>query len=213
MKPKEEPKAVTGHQSNAWPYAWEDIDDFWALEAIRHGNGSILARYLREVKEIDPRVCRALAEMLRPNSKHIWRLYAEYRFRGKPSKQATESKSAFIAALPKLAMQISKTTNPIDATIRRSFANMLDPESRHPLYLEFRRRKRGTPPRKDPWLLAIPINLDLAIRLAKKSGHRVKLFERALPDQKKMSRSTYYRRRKQLGLSRKSKKTIRSSKK
>jgi hypothetical protein len=69
-----------------WPYEYEDIDHWWALEAIRYGNGSILARYLREVDEIDPRVQRDLAEVFNQTSDHFWRLDFRYRFRGTPTK-------------------------------------------------------------------------------------------------------------------------------
>ena len=69
-----------------WPLEYEDIDHWWALEAIRYGNGSILARYLREVDEIDPRVQRDLAEVFNQTSDHFWRLDFRYRFRGTPTK-------------------------------------------------------------------------------------------------------------------------------
>ena len=85
-KPQKPRKIAAGPQW--WPYEYEDIDHSWALEAIFHGNGSILARYLREVDEIDPRVRRELAEILNPTSNHTWRLHARQRFRGKPTKQA-----------------------------------------------------------------------------------------------------------------------------
>jgi hypothetical protein len=91
--------AVAGQQSNAWPYPYEDIDEGWALDAIRHGNRSILARYLRDVEEIDPRVRRALAEILSPTSNHVWRLHAQHRFRGRPTKWAKDFKPVFVTAL------------------------------------------------------------------------------------------------------------------
>ena len=200
MKPshhKKTSKAVAGPQPKAWwPCAREPVDDYWALEAIDHGNGSILARYLREAEEIDPRVRRELAEILSPTSKHVSRLRVQYRFRGTPTKRATKLKPVIVAALAPLATHIAGP-KPIDATYRRTLANMLDPESRHPLQFDFRHRKPGKPPRNNPWLPPIPIDLDLAIRLlAKESGNKKKLFERALPDQKKLSRATYYRHRK-----------------
>jgi hypothetical protein len=54
-----------------WPLEYEDIDHWWALEAIRHGNGSILGRYLREVDEIDPRVRRELAKIQSDLKPHL----------------------------------------------------------------------------------------------------------------------------------------------
>ena len=117
----------------------------WALEAIRHGNGAILARYLREADEIDPRVRRELAEMLNPTSNHTWRLHARYRFRGKPTKQAKRWKPAFIGAIVNLTKLLSGV-NPIDTRCHRTLAEMLDPESRHPLRLDFKKRKSGRPP-------------------------------------------------------------------
>jgi hypothetical protein len=197
MKPshrQKTPKTVAGPQQKAWwPCAREPVNDYWALEAIDHGNGSILARYLREAEEIDPRVRRELAEILSPTSKHVWRLRVRYRFRGTPTKRATKLKPVIVAALAPLAKHIAGP-KPIDATYRRTLANMLDTESCHPLQLAFRHRKAGKPPRKNPWLPSMPIDLDLAMRLlAKESGNKKKLFERALPDQKKLSRATYYR--------------------
>jgi hypothetical protein len=201
-------KAVVGPQSNVGPYAYENIDEFWALEAIRHGNGSILARYLREVDEIDPRVLRALSEILSPTSNHVWRLHAEYRYRGKPRKRAAKLKPVVVAALAPLATHISRTMT--DATIRRSLANMLDPESHHPLHLEFRQRKRGRPPLASPrpdWWSLVPIEIDSASRLVRNevaSGDKLLSIETKLRD--RMSRATFYRRVKALGSSRKQRK-------
>jgi hypothetical protein len=73
---------------NRWPAEYEDVDHMWARDAIFHGNGAILARYLREADEIDPRIRRELGEMLDPKSNHNWRLEARYRFRGKPENRA-----------------------------------------------------------------------------------------------------------------------------
>ena len=73
-KPQKPRKIAAGPER--WPYEYEDIDHLWAREAIFHGNGAILARYLREADEIDPRVRRELAEMLNPTSNHTWRLHA-----------------------------------------------------------------------------------------------------------------------------------------
>ena len=209
-------KAAALHQSEAWlwPYAYEDVDEIWALEAIDHGNGSILARYLREVEEIEPRVRRAFAEVLSPTSNHVWRLHPQYRFRGKPSKRATTFKPGFVAALAPLIMHISGTMT-INATIRRSLANMLDPESRHPLHLEFRRRrKRGRPPlvipRPDSWsLVPTKMETDMATRLVRRevaSGDKLLSIETKLRN--RMSRATLYRRLKALGISRKPKKQM-----
>jgi hypothetical protein len=76
IKPQKARKIAVG--PHCWPSEYEDIDQWWA---IRHGNSSILARYLREVDEIDPRVRRELAKTLSPTSNHTWRLHARYRFR------------------------------------------------------------------------------------------------------------------------------------
>ena len=88
-----------------WPAEYEDVEYWDALEAIDHGNGAILARYLREADEIDPRVRRDLAEILDPNSNHYWRLEVSYRFRGPPEKQAKDWKTTFNAILVPLARQ------------------------------------------------------------------------------------------------------------
>ena len=146
-KPQKPPKIAAGPQR--WPYEYEDIDHVWALEAIFHGNGAILARYLREADEIDPRVRRELAEMLNPTSNHTWRLHARYRFRGKPTKQAKRWKPAFIGAIVNLTKLLSGV-NPIDTRCHRTLAEMLDPESRHPLRLDFKKRKSGRPPLEPP---------------------------------------------------------------
>ena len=52
-------------KSECWPayYAHDDIGYLWAREAIRYGNAEILALYLWQADEIDPRVRRELAEM------------------------------------------------------------------------------------------------------------------------------------------------------
>ena len=66
-RPKKPRKTAVGDPW--WPYEYEDVNLFYALEAIQHGNGAILARYLREADEIDPRVRRELAEMLKSDLK------------------------------------------------------------------------------------------------------------------------------------------------
>ena len=99
-KPQKPPKNAVG--PHCWPSEYEDIDQWWALEAIRHGNSSILARYLQEVDEIDPRVRRELAKTLNPTSNHTRRLHARYRFRGTPTKQAKRWKPAFNEAIVNL---------------------------------------------------------------------------------------------------------------
>ena len=79
-----------------WPaYAYEDNGHLWAREAIRYGNAEILAKYLWQADEIDPRVRRELAEMLNPTSNHVWRLDVRYRFLGKPTKLAKYLKLLF----------------------------------------------------------------------------------------------------------------------
>ena len=45
-------------------YAHDDIGYLWAREAIRYGNAAILAQYLWQADEVDPRVRRELAELV-----------------------------------------------------------------------------------------------------------------------------------------------------
>ena len=67
-KPKNPRKIAP--KPECWPpYAPDDIGRRWALEAIRHGNAAILARYLWQVDEIDSAVRRELAEMLKSDLK------------------------------------------------------------------------------------------------------------------------------------------------
>ena len=99
--------AIASHeQDSRWPYPWEDIDEHWALEAIHHGNGSILAGYFRQNDNLAPRVGRLLADVLRPTSSH-WRLDVEYRYFGAPTKRAIALRSDVVAALQPLANRIS----------------------------------------------------------------------------------------------------------
>lgn len=201
-KPQKPRKIAAGPQW--WPYEYEDIHHWWALDAILHGNGAILARYLREVDEIDPRVRRGLAEMLNPTSNHTWRLHARYRFRGTPTKQAKDWKPTFIAAIVPLAKLLSGV-NPIDTKCHRTLAEMLDPESHHPLRLDFKQRNSGRPPLEPQrkyrlGLVPNPIEIDPAtllvrcaaerVRDAKKSGSKVPL--KQLHDG--TSRATFFRR-------------------
>jgi hypothetical protein len=144
IRPPKEHKITT--DPRWWPYEYEDVDHWWALVEIQYGNGSILARYLRELDEIDPRVRRGLTEILKPTSNLFWRLHARYRFRGTPTKQAKVWKPSFIAAAMGLAKLLSGT-HPIDARCRRTLAEMLDPESGHPLRLDFKQRNSGRPRR------------------------------------------------------------------
>ena len=176
----------------------------WALEAIHHGNSSILARYLQEADEIDPRVRRELAEMLNPTSNHTWRLHARYRFRGKPTKQAKRWKPAFIGAIVNLTKLLSGV-NPIDTRCHRTLAEMLDPESRHPLRLDFKQRKSGRPSLEPQrkyrlGLVPTPIETDpatLLVRAAERvRGAKDKVPLKQLHDG--TSRATFFRRRQRL---------------
>ena len=87
----------TAPKPECWPaiYAQDDIGYLWAREAIRYGNAEILALYLWQADEIDPRVRRELAEMLDPTSNHIWRLDARYRFLGKPTETGEALETSF----------------------------------------------------------------------------------------------------------------------
>ena len=204
-KPKKPRKTAVGDPW--WPYEYEDVNLFYALEAIQHGNGAILARYLREADEIDPRVRRELAEMLNPTSNHTWRLDACYRSRGKPTKLAKRWKPAFIGAIVNLTKLLSGV-NPIDTRCYRTLAEMLDPESHHELRLDFKQRKSGRPPLEPQrkyrlGLVPTPIETDPAtllvraaerIRGANKSGTKVPL--KQLHDG--TSRATFFRRRQRL---------------
>jgi len=201
-KPQKARKIAAAPQR--WPCEYDDINHMWARDAIFHGNGAILARYLREVDEIDPRVRRELAEMLNPTSNHTWRLHARYRFRGTPTKQAKRWKPAFIGAIVNLTKLLSGV-KPIDARCHRTLAEMLDPESHHELQLDFKQRKSGRPPLEPPSkyrpvLVPAPIEDDPATRLvrraervrgANKTGTKVPL--KQLHDG--TSRATFYRRR------------------
>jgi len=187
-----------------WPaYVHDDIDHMWAREAIRYGNAAILARYLWQADEIDPRVRRELAEMLNPTSNHTWRLVARYRFRGKPTKLAKRWKPVFNEAIVNLTKLLSGV-DPLDLRCPRTLSDMLDPESDHELQLDFKQRKRGRPPLAPPrkyWggLVPPPIETDPAmllarhavrIRGAKDSGPKVP--HKQVHDES--NRSTYYRR-------------------
>jgi hypothetical protein len=202
VRPQKARKIVADPLS--WPQEYEDLDEVWALEAIRHGNGLILARYLREVDEIDPRVRRDLAEILNPTSNHVWRLHARYRFRGTPTKRAKD----FIAAVVPLARLLSGT-NPIGAKCHRTLAEMLDPESNHPVRLDLQQRNSGRPPLRPPGihrldLVPNPIEKDpstLVVRRAQERIHEARKSGRKIPAKQLhngTSRATYYRRRKAL---------------
>jgi hypothetical protein len=203
-KPKNSRKTAVG--DSCWPYVHDDIDRSWAREAIRHGEPTILAAYLRQANEqadeIDPGVRRELAEMLNPASDHTWRLDVGYRPLGKPTKEAKHAKSVFNEVTVKLTELLSGT-GPLDPRCPRALADMLDPDSRYPLRLDFKQRKRGRPPLAPPrkygmGLLAPPIETDPTmllvrraerIRGAKDSGPKV-LHKQLHDDQ---NRSKYFR--------------------
>jgi len=176
------PQNVSAHQS--WPYVYEDVDHLWALEAIQHGNGAILTRYLREADEIDPRVRRELAEMLNPTSNHTWRLDARYRFRGKPTKQAERWKPVFNEDIVNLTKLLSGV-DPLDPRYPRTLADMLDPDSHHEWRLDLKRRKRGRPPLKPPLkyrphpVVPAPIDIDPATLLVRGAAERVREAEKS----------------------------------
>jgi hypothetical protein len=171
-KPKKARKVAAAPQR--WPCEYEDIDHLWARDAIIHGNAAILARYLREVDEIDPRVRRKLAKVLNPTSNdEFWRLHARYSFRGTPTKQATVWKNTFDSVLVPLAKLLSGT-KPIDARCHRTLAKMLDSEPHHPLRLYFKQRKSGRPPLEFPLNdrpvhVPAPIEDDPAMLLARRA--------------------------------------------
>jgi hypothetical protein len=178
-----------------------------AREAIRYGNAEILARYLRQPDEIDPRVRRALAEMLNPISNHTWRLDARYRFRGKPTKLAKRWKTTLSDVIVNLTKLLSGV-DPLNPRCPRTLADMLDPESHHELRLEFKQRKRGRPPLAPPrkyfaGLVPPPIETDPAMLLARRAvrirgakGSETKVLHKQVHDEH--NRSTYYRRQKLL---------------
>jgi len=192
-----------------WPayYAHDDIGYLWAREAIRYGNAEILALYLWQADEIDPRVRSELAEMLNPISNHTWRLHARQRFPGKPTKQAKRWKSVFNEAITNLTKLLSGV-DPLDPRCPRELSHMLDPESDHELQLDFKQRKRGRPPlgtRRKYWggLVPPPIEADPAMLLALRAA-RIRGAKDSGPKvpHKQLhggtSRSTYYRRQKLL---------------
>ena len=93
----------------------------------------------KRMKSIHEFVAR-LAEMLNPTSNHTWRLDAQYRFHGKPTKLAKRWKSLFNEAIVNLTKLLSGV-DPLDPRCPRSLADMLDPDSRHELRLDFKQRK------------------------------------------------------------------------
>jgi hypothetical protein len=201
-KPKKSRKIAP--KAECWPaYAHDDIGCVWARKAIRYGNAAILARYLWQADEIDPRVRRELAEMLDPTSNHTWRLDVRYRFRGKPTKLAKRWKPLFNETVANLTKLLSGV-DPLDPRCPRTLSDMLDPDSDHELQLDFKQRKRGRPPLAPPgkyWpdLVPPPIESDpvmllarraVRIRGAKDSGPKV--LHKQVHDES--NRSTYYRR-------------------
>jgi hypothetical protein len=92
MKPKAVPK-VSNRQKRKpvllpkpapsdWPQPWEPVDLHWAKLALKFGNTAILARYVREVKEVDPFVLRSVSQLLAAEQGP--RLELHRRTRGKP---------------------------------------------------------------------------------------------------------------------------------
>ena len=92
MKPKAVPK-VSNRQKRKpsplpkpapsdWPQPWEPVDLHWAKFALRFGNTAVLARYLREAKEVDPFVLRSVRRLLA--AKQGPRLELHRRKRGRP---------------------------------------------------------------------------------------------------------------------------------
>jgi hypothetical protein len=140
------------------PFPWEDVDESWAKDAIVQGDGYILARYLRESNDINPRIIRALIEMLSPTSNHRWKLHL--RKRSGRKKSLAKSKPITIASL---ARRISKTitTMKIDAKLCRELADMIDPSSDHAFYLKF--QQRGKPPGSPYWASGVPTNDDVEL--------------------------------------------------
>jgi hypothetical protein len=123
--------------------------------------------------------------MLNPTSNHFWRLEAQYRFRGKPTKLAKYLKLLFNETIVNLTKHLSGE-NPLDPRCPPALSDMLDPESDFELQLDFKQRKRGRPPLEPPakyWpgLVPRPIETDPAmlitrrivgIREAQKTGVR-----------------------------------------
>jgi hypothetical protein len=175
----------TVSKPDCWPpYAPDDIGRWWALEAIRYGNAEILARYLWQADEIDPRVRRELAEMLDPTSNHTWRLDARYRFRGKPTKLAKRWKPLFNETIVNLTKLLSGV-DPLDPSCPRTLANMLDPDSHHALRLDLLQRKSGRPPLQPPrkyWggRVPDPIDIDAATLLVRAAAEREAIWKRLL---------------------------------
>jgi hypothetical protein len=181
----------------------------WARAAIRYGDAKTLARYLRQADEIDPRVRRELAEVLNLTSNHTLRLHACYRFRGKPTKLAKRWKRVFNEAIVNLTKLLSGV-DPLDPRCRRTLSDMLDPDSKHELRLDFKQRKSGRPPLSPPridWppLVPAPIENDAVTRIVRSAAERVRDAKdqgRKIPPVKQLhdgaSRSTYHRRKKAL---------------
>jgi predicted DNA-binding transcriptional regulator AlpA len=208
-KPKNPRKIAP--KPECWPpYAPDDIGRRWALEAIRHGNAAILARYLWQVDEIDSAVRRELAEMLNPTSNHTWRLDARQRFRGKPAKLAKRWKSLFNETIVNLTKLLSGV-DPLDPRCPRTLSDMLDPDSKHELQLDFKQRKSGRPPLgpgRTDWLSPVPSLQEInrtrlaalrvadRIREAQKSGRKIPL--KQLLHRSGISRASWYRYCKEL---------------
>ena len=92
MKPKAVPK-VSNRQKRKpsplpkpapsdWPQTWEPADLHWAKFALKFGNTAVLARYLREAKEVDPFVLRSVRQLLAAEQGP--RLELHRRTRGRP---------------------------------------------------------------------------------------------------------------------------------
>ena len=155
------------------------------------------------------RVRRELAEILSPTSNHFWRLDAQYRFRGKPTKLAKRWKPLFIDVIVNLAKLLSGV-DPLDPRCPRTLAEMLDPESHHQLRLDFKQRKSGRPPLDPPqkyrllFRVSAPIENDAVTRIVRRAAERV----RGAKDQGRKipvkqlhdgtSRATFHRRKKAL---------------
>jgi hypothetical protein len=77
-KPSPFPKPAPGD----WPLPWEPVDLHWAKFALRFGNAAVLARYLREAKEVDQFILRSVRRLL--EAKQGPRLQLHRRTRGRP---------------------------------------------------------------------------------------------------------------------------------
>jgi len=79
---KRNPSPLPKPAPGDWPQPWEPVDLHWAKFALKFGNTAVLARYLREAKEVDPFILRSVRRLLEAKQGPRLKLYR--RTRGRP---------------------------------------------------------------------------------------------------------------------------------